>query len=188
MDISSCFQPAQAYVMLSRCQTLDQVFILDKLDPTKLKINQGAYGELKRLEMISINRNPSTWYSKENVIHVASFNCNGLLPHIADMRRDNKLLNADLIQVQETSLFTDELGHTSCQISGYNGYFASVGNGKGVAAYTRKSMDFDCIKEHNFQISMLRGGEGVDIINVYKSHGANDAKVMEALRQEIDEG
>ena len=104
------------------------------------------------------------------------------------MRKDQKLLNADLIQVQETSLFTDELGHTSCQIPGYNGHFASVGNGKGVAAYTRRSMEFDCIKEPNFQISMLRGGAGVDILNVYRSHGANDAKVMEALRLKIDEG
>ena len=187
MDISSCFQPAQAYVMLSRCQTLEQVYILEKLDPGKLNINQGAYGELKRLEMISINRNPSPWYSKDNVIHIASFNCAGLLPHIADMRMDQKLLNADLIQVQETSLFTDELGHTSCQIPGYNGYFGSVGNGKGVAAYTKKSMDFDCIKGTNFQVSTLRGG-GVDIINVYRSHGANDAKLIEALRQKIDEG
>ena len=29
---------------------------------------------------------------------------------------------------------------------------------------------------------------GVDIFNVYRSHGANDAKVMEALRQKLDEG
>ena len=188
MDISSCFQPAQAYVMLSRCQALDQVFILDKLDPDKLKINQGAYEELKRLEMISINKNPSSWYCKDNVIHVASLNCSGLIPHIADMRKDHKLLIADLIQVQETSLFTDEMGQTSCQIPGYSGYFASVGNGKGVAAYTRKKLDFDCIKGTNFQISTLRGGEGVDIINVYRSQGANDAKVMKVLRQNIDEG
>ena len=186
MDISSCFQPAQAYVMLSRCQTINQVYILDKLDPAKLKISQGAYGELKRLEMISINRNPSSWYCKDNVINVASFNCAGLLPHIADMRKDQKLHYANIIQVQETSLAIDEQGQASCQLSGYHGYFASVGNGKGVAAYARKSMDFDCIKEPNFQISTLRGE--VDIINVYRSHGANDAKVMESLRQKIDEG
>ena len=61
-----------------------------------------------------------------------------------------------------------------------------MGNGKGIAAYTRVSMDFDTIKEPNFQISTLKGD--VDIINVYRSHGANDAKVMEALRQRIDEG
>ena len=67
-------------------------------------------------------------------------------------------------------------------------WVASVGNGRGVAAYTRKSIDFDCIKENNFQISTLRGEGGVDIFNVYRSHGANDAKVIEALRLKIDEG
>ena len=186
MDISSCFQPAQAYVMLSRCQTLEQVYILDKLDPGKLNINQGAYGELKRLQMISLNRNPSTWYNKDNGIHVASLNCAGLLAHINDMRADQKLLNADMIQVQETSLCSDAQGQNSCQIPGYNAHFASVGNGKGIASYTKKRLAFECIREPLYQISVLRGE--VDHINVYRSSGASDAKVMEALREKIDEG
>ena len=186
MDLSSCFQPAQAYVMLSRCQTIDQVYILDKLDPAKLNINQGAYNELKRLEMISLNRNPSTWYTKDSVIHIASFNCAGLLAHITDMRADRKLLNADMIQVQETSLSTDEQGQTSCQIPGYEVNFASVGNGKGIASYSKKRLNFECIKEPLYQISVQRGE--VDYINVYRSNGANDAKVVEALREKVDEG
>ena len=49
-------------------------------------------------------------------------------------------------------------------------------------------MDIDNIKKINFQISTLKVEEGVDIFNVYRSHGANDAKVMEALRQKLDEG
>ena len=186
MDISSCFQPAQAYVMLSRCQTIEQVYILDKLDPAKLNVNQGAYNELKRLEMISLNRNPSTWCIKDNGINVASLNCAGLLAHIADMKVDQKLLNADIIQVQETSLCTDEQGQNSCLIPGYNAHFASVGNGKGIASYTKKRLAFDCVREPLYQISVLRGE--VDHINVYRSSGANDAKVMESLREKIDEG
>ena len=186
MDLSSCFQPAQGYVMLSRCQTIDQVYILDKLDPAKLTINQGAFNELKRLEMISLNRNPSTWYTKDYGIHVASFNCAGLLAHINDMRADQKLLYADIIQVQETSLSLDEQGLNSCQIPGYEANFASVGNGKGIASYTKKRLTFECIKEPLFQISVQRGE--VDYINVYRSGGANDAKVVEVLRQKIDEG
>ena len=186
MDISSCFQPAQAYVMLSRCQTMEQVYILDKLDPAKLKINQGAYNELKRLEMISLNRNPSTWYRKDNDIDVASLNCAGLMAHINDMRADQKLLNADMIQVQETSLSNDEQGHVSCQVPEYEENFASVGNGKGIASYTKKSLAFECIKEPLYQFSVQRGE--VDYINVYRSSGANDAKLMEALREKVDEG
>ena len=172
--------------MLSRCQTMEQVYILEKLDPAKLNVNQGAYNELKRLEMISLNRNPSTWHTKDNGINVASFNCAGLLAHINDMRADQKLLNADLIQVQETSLFTDEQGQESCQLTGFDANFASVGNGKGIASYTKKRLAFDCIREPLYQISVLKGE--VDIINVYRSSGANDAKVMEALREKIDEG
>ena len=136
--------------------------------------------------MISLNRNPSSWYSKGSVTNVASFNCAGLQAHITDMRADQKLINADIIQVQETSLCNDEQGQSSCQVPGYEANFASVGNGKGIASYNRKYFNFDCIKEPLYQISVLRGE--VDLINVYRSSGANDAKVMESLRQMIDEG
>ena len=165
---------------------MEQVYILDKLDPAKLNINQGAFSELKRLEMISVNSNPSSWNTKDDGIHLASINCAGLPAHITDMRADQKLLNADLIQVQETSLSTDEQGQNSCQIPGYEANFASVGNGKGIASYTKKSLVFDCIKEPLYQISLLRGE--VDYINVYRSSGAHDAKVIETLRRMIDEG
>ena len=165
---------------------MEQVYILNKLDPSKMNINQGAFRELKRLEMISFNKNPPLWYSKDSDLHIASFNCAGLLPHIADIRMDQKLLNADLIQVQETSLESDERGQASCQILGYYAHFGSVGNGKGVATYTRKSMGFQSIKEPNYQISKLSGD--VDFINVYRSSGANVSNVMDALEKIIDEG
>ena len=186
MDISSCFQPAQSYVMLSRVQCIDQVYILNQLDPEKMTINQGALRELKRLELISFNRNPTPWYSKNDALHIASFNCAGLLPHIADIRMDQKLLNADLIQMQETSLLMDDQSLASCQIPGYHAHFSSVGNGKGVATYTRKSMGYRSTKESNFQIATLRGD--VDVINVYRSSGANLTAVMDALEKEIIEG
>ena len=36
LDVSSCFEPAQAYVMMSRVQSLEQVYILNKLDVDKI--------------------------------------------------------------------------------------------------------------------------------------------------------
>ena len=165
---------------------MEQVFILNKLDPSKMNINQGAFRELKRLELISFNKNPPLWYSKDSALHIASFNCSGLMPHIADIRMDQKLLHADLLQVQETSLLADAHGQESCLIPGFYAHFGSVGNGKGVATYTRKSMGFECIKEPNFQISVCRGD--VDFINVYRSSGANVSSVMDALEKEIDGG
>ena len=61
MDIDSVFGKAMAYVMLSRVQSLDQVYILGKLNPKKITVDQKCLEELKRLERISINRNPTPW-------------------------------------------------------------------------------------------------------------------------------
>ena len=83
-------------------------------------------------------------------------------------------------------MITDGQGQASCQILGYYAQFVSVGNGKGVAAYSRKSMGSRCIKESNFQILILRGD--VDVIGLYRSSGANVTSVMDALEKEIDEG
>ena len=140
----------------------------------------------RRLELISFNHNPSLWFSKNSTLHIASFNCAGLLSHNVDMKMDQKLLHADLIQVQETSLLSDEQGQARCQIPGFYAHFGSVGNGKGVATYTRKSMGFESIKEPNYQISVSRGD--LDFINVYRSSGANVSSVMDAIEKEIDEG
>ena len=61
MDIDSVFGKAMAYVMLSRVQSLDQIYILGKLNPKKITVDQKCLEELERLERISINRNPTPW-------------------------------------------------------------------------------------------------------------------------------
>ena len=53
MDLDSTFQCAQSYVMLSRIQTIDQLYILNKFDGRKLQHSEKSLQELKRLENIS---------------------------------------------------------------------------------------------------------------------------------------
>ena len=94
MHIDSVFEAGQAYVMLSRIQCIDQLYIVDKLSPTKLKYSAAALEELKRLEAMSFNKNPSPWHKENDTsIKIASLNCAGLTPHLRDIRRDEKLLN-----------------------------------------------------------------------------------------------
>ena len=103
MDLNSVFEAGQAYVMLSRIQCIEQLVIVDKLDTKKLKSSPAALEELRRLESRSFNRNPSPWQKKDDSsIKVASLNCAGLLPHLLDMRSDEKLLNAGVIHLFET--------------------------------------------------------------------------------------
>ena len=92
MDISSCFQPAQSYVMLSRVQCIDQVLIYKKLDETKIRTSPVGLEELKRLKKISVNENPTMWNKETQDIRVAFLNCAGLIPHFPDIKADSKIL------------------------------------------------------------------------------------------------
>ena len=48
--------------MMSRVQSLEQVYILNKLDVDKISISGQALDELERLEAISFNRNLTPWF------------------------------------------------------------------------------------------------------------------------------
>ena len=105
LDTESIFEDAQAHVMLSRVQQMDQVFIVEKFNESKIRTSKTALDENKRLEEISINKNPSPWDSNNCMsIKVVALNCAGLKAHIEDIKTDNKLMKADIIHLIETSL------------------------------------------------------------------------------------
>ena len=60
LDLNSVFEDAQAHVMLSRAQRLEQVCILRNLDDSKIRTSSIGLEELRRLDKISINKNPTT--------------------------------------------------------------------------------------------------------------------------------
>ena len=59
LDTESIFEDAQAHVMLSHVQQMNQVFIVDKFNDSKIRTSKKAQDENKRLEEISIYKNPS---------------------------------------------------------------------------------------------------------------------------------
>ena len=92
--------------MLSRVQCLDQVVIVGKFEEKKLMMSAKALEELQRLESLSLNRNQGVWMMPSGNLKIASVNCAGLKAHIEDIRVDRRLLNADIVLLQETSLDT----------------------------------------------------------------------------------
>ena len=44
VDITSANKPGLAYVMLSRVQSLDQLIILDEMDPERITVNDQVTG------------------------------------------------------------------------------------------------------------------------------------------------
>ena len=87
LDTESIFEDAQAHVMLSRVQQMDQVFIVEKFNDSKIRTSKTALEENKRLKDISLNENPSPWDSDNNSgIKVLAMNCTGLKAHIEDIK------------------------------------------------------------------------------------------------------
>ena len=66
VDLRTVFAAAQAYVMLSRVQSIEQLFILHSLPINKFYADTKALDDLERLNNISININPPIW--EENVV------------------------------------------------------------------------------------------------------------------------
>ena len=56
VDIRTVFESAQAYVMMSRVQCLEQLFILENFPTKKIYASIKAINEVERMENISVNR------------------------------------------------------------------------------------------------------------------------------------
>ena len=182
LNLNSTFEAAQAYVMLSRIQKIEQLFIYEKFDPKKIRVSQDALKELTRLKMISYNENPGIWREENTrIIKVAMLNCAGLKSHIQDIRNDDFLLKANVLQLVETSL---ENSSKTCnlEIDGYNSYFLNVSKGKGQAIYiNEETAKLECnLVENGIQLSKFTISSLI-LITVYRSQHGNLGTLLDML-------
>ena len=186
VDVDSAFSAGQTYVMLSRVQCLQQIFIVGKLQENKIKVSSKAIEELQRLERTSLNRNQRLWIKlQENVIKIASFNCAGLKAHIEDIKADSRLLIADIILVQETSL--DNGGTDDFEITTHPFvHHVRLGNGKGVSIYSKIGYEkTSCIGE-GYQILKTKHNKNLHIFNVYRSSTGSKERMSDNLSELIE--
>ena len=188
MDLSSVFEPGQAYVMLSRVQCIEQLYIVGELNEEKIRASPAALSELKRLKRISFNNNPTPWHKQDqNAIKIGSVNCMGLLPHFRDIRKDSKLQNGHVLHLLETSLPADA-DTDDITIHGYKGRFLNIGNGKGISTFSRDDVASDHLEDvvkSSLQISKVLV-KGLDSISVYRSSNHSIPDLSEALDSLID--
>ena len=171
IDLRHIWGPAMAYVMLSRVMQLSQLFIIGELNEKKIYPDPAALEELKRMNEISINNNPSNW-NKETFrgLRISSLNCRSLRSKIEDIRKDYELCGSDIICLSETWLGEhDEVD--DLQIEGYSLHVNSVGCGKGLATYLRgeKFRHVLDVKEDELQISKY-SSIALDLVSVYRSN------------------
>ena len=182
-DIENVFEEAQGYVMLSRVEELDQVYIIDDFNPDKLYPSKKALAELERMNMVSLNNNPTPWTTKsEFSIKVAFLNCAGLQPHYKDIKLDLKLQEADILHLLEISLCTEDYTK-DYQLDGYKESFIKAGKGKGIGTYYKyKMFEYeDMISERTYQVAKFTR-EDLDVISIYRSNIGNSSQLLNDLK------
>ena len=189
VDVTSSHQPGMVYVMLSRVCSMQQLHILDKLDPEKISVNDSVRTEAARMARVSMNANPCEWMDPAKVgLRVCSLNCRSLRKHIGDVRTDPVLLQGDVICLQETWLEDGEGERGDYQLEGYQAFFASVGPGKGLAVFIKEGLrrlEVHKFIDANIQLTKV-SIKGLEILNIYRSQDEPLPSAAHHLRNLLD--
>ena len=173
IDMRGYFKPGMVYVMLSRVCNIKQLFILDEVNTVKIKASSEVRTECVRMELVSVNRNPTPWNDRRvEGTRVSSLNVRSLRKHMEDVRTDHFLKMSDIICLQETWLEEEESDQNRYQLEGYKSFFNCQGRGKGVATYVRgEKFKHECdVTTPLLQMTKL-SSNSLDVINVYRSQG-----------------
>ena len=183
VDLTSVFQAAQAYVMLSRVQTLDQLFILGEVPRNKLYADAKALKEVERLEGVSVNQNPSTWANvDETVVKICFLNVQSIKNKFSWIECDKSLGSASLVFLCETWLNESD---TNLSLPGFTTSLNNVGRGHGSATFYKNfTLELD-IHENRINITKLTRPT-LDIIGVYRSSDGDLTVLINMLESVIN--
>ena len=189
VDVTSATQPGMVYVMFSRVQSLDQLNIVDVMDPSKITVNDKVMAEAARMWKVSANRNPSRWMNPATVgLKVCSLNTRSLRKHVEDVKSDPVLLKSHVLCLQETWLEAGEEADGRFQLEGYQSHFVSEGHGKGLAVYVNEGLEIEGVHNlaaHSMQLCKLVMRQ-LDIVAIYRSQEEPYPSAAHLLRNFID--
>ena len=175
------------YVMLSRAQSLTQIYIIDKLYEEKWRASSSGLKEYTSGVNNAINVAPEEGTKQ---LEIVSLNISSLRKHYVDLERRYLNKAIDSLCLQETWLPVNE-DAALYEISKIIPHLNSVGRGRGIATYS--SQDFvlrgEFISEPDCQLIKV-SCEKFDIVNVYRSQECTVFKdkvkyVVDPLRSTI---
>ena len=176
IDLRTVIEAAQAYVMLSRVQTLSQLFILEDVSAKKIYASSIALEELNKMDVMAINNRRSRKF-------VTSCNIKSLNCHYRDFLTTPSISTTDVICLQETWTTSNS---QEFDIPGFDKHYNNGGRGKGIATFYRKKYQFIAdIKQTLYQITKV-SSESTDVLNVYQSAGASISSMINDISDMID--
>lgn len=164
-DLETWLQPAMAYVMLSRIQSLNQLFIVGSVPEAKIRPWPTAIMEKERLDTIDMTKHD---IQQDHGFTVASFNTRSIRKHINDIKEDRKLRRSNVLCIQESWLEENDIAERYSlpdKMVSYN----NAGRGKGIITYFDNNFSHtECVCNQDYQISRVDSVE-LTIINIYRS-------------------
>ena len=135
-NLSTIFAPGQAYVILSRIQSLSQLH-LTSINEKQIKVDPVAYEEALQMKIRSLNIQKNSWQKENsNNVKISSLNIRSLNKHLLDIKADHILQKSDIICLSETHLFPNN--NSNHDLDNFLPYHKKIGKGKGVSIYIKK--------------------------------------------------
>jgi hypothetical protein len=187
IDLRSVFEGAQAYVMLSRIKELEQLYILEDLPDNKKYPIQKALDEIRRLETVSINNNPTIWdrESTPNVKKVSYLNARSLVNKFDNITSDISLQQSDVLILAETWIQEKTDMSNKFKLKNYESHLNSSGRGKGLAIFHKQ--EYKHINDHNVEnINITKiESKDLDVITIYRSNDGSLGRLISKLEEII---
>ena len=172
-----------AYVCLSRCQDINDIYIKGKVDPAGIHASPEAIEETKRLDKIFDENVQKQNDLKESHWIISYLNVRSLKAHKADLEIDNVIMESDIFSLGETWLKPGE----TVNFDGYEGVFANSGRGKGIALFSKLNCRLvDSVATSTISAMFLKA-DRFDLIFLYLSDGFNKEDLFNLLDRWIDE-
>ena len=154
--------------MLSRAQSLSQIYIIEKLFEEKWRASASGLREYNAGLQNAINIDRE---EEKKCFEIVSMNILSLRKHHPDLMRRFERKSIDCLCLQETWLpRNDDAG--LYKIRDMVPHLNSIGRGKGIATYSSRLFQLrEFICEEDFQM-MKVSSDFLDIINVYRSQGS----------------
>ena len=166
-----------SYVMLSRCASINSIYLDEKFDFEKICCIPEALEENENLNERSIVKRVS-----EECYDLLMLNVNRLKPHIEDLENYLYSIQSRMIAVVETWIDPYEEETIQSSLGNFTG--ASIGNGKGVGVFipSNKAKHLTVIEE-SFQLLTIPIQNELQAIIVYLSSNCDFNKVIERLQE-----
>ena len=172
---------ALAYMMLSRSESIEDIFIAGNFDPKQIRCNEKALDEANRLEEISLTNLPSIQEELNSWFGFSLLNIRSLKKNLEHLQNDQIMLKEDIIFVTET--WKEPESQTNYDIDGYKNVFAhgTPARGKGVGVYFKNDAVIDTCEEELYQLVKYKAPR-ITVFCLYVSKGCNFHHLVQTLK------